>query len=122
MASVATRIERRFYDAVNFVLGFLLFISPWVLSFTGASAAAWLSWVVGVLIMLAAIAGIAAGDEWPEWVALVLGVWTFVVPWIFGFVSARNAFATHIVLGVLIIVFAAWGIWAAHHPGSRVTA
>ena len=122
MASVAMRIERRFYDAVNLVLAILLFVSPWVLSFTGASAAAWNAWIVGVLIALAAIAGIAGADEWPEWVTGVLGVWTFVATWILGFASARNAFATHIILGVLITAFSAWGVWTAHHPGSRVTA
>jgi uncharacterized membrane protein HdeD (DUF308 family) len=44
----------------HILLGVLLFISPWVLAYTPFMGAAWTSWVVGVL---AVIAGAAALPE-----------------------------------------------------------
>jgi hypothetical protein len=38
--------------------GVLLFIAPWVISYTGLSGAAWTSWIVGVV---AFVVGISAG-------------------------------------------------------------
>jgi uncharacterized membrane protein HdeD (DUF308 family) len=35
------------------VLGVLLFISPWVIGYTDLTAAAWTSWIVGVLTVAA---------------------------------------------------------------------
>jgi hypothetical protein len=122
MESVVTKIERRFHDAVNFVLAVLLFVSPWALSFTGETAASWNAWVTGVLVALVAVVAIAGSDEWSEWVTALLGVWTAVAPWILGFSSARDAMATHVALGVLIAAFAARGVWSAHHPRSKATA
>jgi len=47
-------------DWVNLVLGVWLFFSPWILGYAGLDAAMWNSLVVGFLIGLLAIWGIAA--------------------------------------------------------------
>ena len=47
-------------EYAHMLLGVLLFISPWVLSYTAFSGAAWTSWIVGVL---AVIVGAAALPE-----------------------------------------------------------
>lgn len=49
---------------IQMVLGALLFISPWVMSYTDMTAAAWTSWAAGVLTVIAgAIALPAANTE-----------------------------------------------------------
>ena|SRR5215217_639813 len=44
-------------EGIQIVLGALLFISPWVMSYSDMSGAAWTSWIIGAL---AVIAGAAA--------------------------------------------------------------
>jgi hypothetical protein len=49
----ATRAVRM-TEWVPFVLGVLLFVSPWVLGFTGVAAIAWTAWIIGIPVVLAA--------------------------------------------------------------------
>ncbi|WP_068277916.1 SPW repeat protein [Aldersonia kunmingensis] len=47
-------------DVVMGVLGFLLFLSPWVMGFTEYAGAAWTAWIIGVLTMVVAFAALPA--------------------------------------------------------------
>lgn len=40
-------------EAVQIVLGVLLFISPWVMGYTEFTGLSWMSWIVGVLTVIA---------------------------------------------------------------------
>ncbi|HEX3781844.1 MAG TPA: SPW repeat protein [Pseudonocardiaceae bacterium] len=40
-------------ETIQVVLGVLLFIAPWVMSFSADSAAAWTSWIAGALTVIA---------------------------------------------------------------------
>ncbi|HET8992560.1 MULTISPECIES: SPW repeat domain-containing protein [unclassified Rhodococcus (in: high G+C Gram-positive bacteria)] len=42
------------------IFGALLFISPWVMSYTAFSGASWTAWVVGVLTVVVAVAALPA--------------------------------------------------------------
>ena len=39
-------------EGIQVVLGVLLFISPWVMSYTALSGAAWSSWIIGGLTVI----------------------------------------------------------------------
>jgi len=43
-------------EAIQMVLGALLFISPWVISYSDLTGAAWSSWIIGVLTVVAGAA------------------------------------------------------------------
>jgi hypothetical protein len=76
------------------------------------SRAAWNAWVIGVilfLLMLSAVGQVAASQEW---FALILGAWTFVAPWILGFVLLGRASWDHWIVGALVFLIAAWNIWS----------
>ncbi len=45
-------------EYVHIGLGVLLFISPWVLSYTDLNGAAWTSWVIGVLAVAVGAAAV----------------------------------------------------------------
>ena len=45
-------------EAVQVVLGALMFISPWVMSYTEMAGIAWTSWVVGALTVVAGAAAL----------------------------------------------------------------
>jgi hypothetical protein len=45
-------------EYVHAVLGALLFISPWVLTYSDLAAASWMSWVAGLLTVVVALAAL----------------------------------------------------------------
>ncbi|WP_211176788.1 SPW repeat protein [Pseudonocardia acidicola] len=49
-------------EYVHLVLGVLLFISPWVMSFSTYGGAAWTSWIAGVLAVLVGLAALPAAN------------------------------------------------------------
>jgi hypothetical protein len=122
MARVAQGTER-WRDWVMLVLGAWLFFSPWILGFAGAAPAgaaeavtgpamnAWNAWVVGAVIAVLAIWAIAAFAEWLDWVNGILGVWLVVAPWVLGFGGLAAAAWNHVIVGLLVLAFAAWEVW-----------
>ncbi|WP_436501920.1 SPW repeat protein [Actinokineospora sp. HUAS TT18] len=45
-------------EAVQIVLGVLMFISPWVMSYTDMTGIAWSSWIIGALTVVAGAAAL----------------------------------------------------------------
>ena len=83
-------------DWINLVCGVLLFISPWVLGFSGDKAAAWTGWIGGVVIAVMGIAALAQFAEWEDWVALIAGVLMIISPWVLGFAAMYAAVTTFV--------------------------
>ena len=50
-------------EYVHGVLGVLLFIAPWVMSYSDLNGASWVSWVAGVLTVLVAAAALPAANS-----------------------------------------------------------
>lgn len=112
---LVTKQVERVPDGINVVLGALLFISPWVLSYTGRDLAAWSAWIGGVVVAILAIAALVRFAEWEEWINVALGVWLVIAPWVLGFSAVAAAMWSHVILGVVIAALAAWRAWTAHH-------
>src|SRR3981081_2532844 len=50
--------------------------------------------------------------RWQDWVNLILGLWTFVSPWVFGFAAGASTAARAMwILGAAIVVFAAFAVY-----------
>jgi len=113
--AATTLKDRRPQDWVNLILAVLLFISPWVVGFTGETTPAWNAWIVAVVLGVLTIAALSAFAEWEEWVNGVLGVWLIVAPWVLGFAASVNAMWTHVVLGVLTVAMSGWALWDWRH-------
>jgi uncharacterized membrane protein HdeD (DUF308 family) len=100
---------KRWQDYATMATGVLLFISPFVFGETSQRTAALSAYVLGVLLFLSGILAAAIREgRGVELVPAVLGVVTFVSPWILGFT------------GVAAIAWAAWilGIVAVLAAGS----
>lgn len=122
MARMAQSKER-WRDWVMLVLGAWLFLSPWILGFAagmpvgaeeavaGPGAAAWNAWVVGVVIAALAIWAVAMFAEWQDWLNGILGVWLVIAPWVLGFGDLAAAAWNHVIVGLLVLGFAAWELW-----------
>jgi SPW repeat len=124
----------RWRDWAMLVLAVWLFLSPWILGFAvgapvegeaataGFTIAAWNAWILGVVIAVLALWAAFQFAEWHDWVNGVLGVWLVVSPWILGFAALTAALWNHVVVGVLIVVLAAWELWAVRHQPTGRTA
>lgn len=51
--------ESRGAEWTNAVFGAWVFLAPWILAFTGAAAAAWNAWIVGVVVVVLALWALA---------------------------------------------------------------
>ena len=120
---VAARRESSPQDWLLVIAAIWLFISPWVLGFSGGSSgngpggavidpsrASWNAWVVGAIVFLVAIAqatSFTPARFQERWVNAVLGIWIFVAPWALGFTSLSSASWDHWVIGAIIFILAA---------------
>lgn len=105
-----------YQDWVTLVCAVLLFISPWILTFSGDVMATRAAWITGVVVAIFAIAALVQFAEWEEWVSGLLGVWMIVAPWIVGFSAVGMAVAAFVILGVVVVLAAASELWQVHHP------
>lgn len=104
----ATRSERTAWqDWVNVILGAYLALAPvWT---AGAPA----GWFVTLGILVAAVGAWALGSvssRASEWTQIILGAVVFLAPWMGGFAAAAGAAWTAWILGVAIVVLAAWAM------------
>ena len=101
-------------DWINLICGVLLFISPWVLAFSGDMTPATTAWVGGIVIAVMGVAALAQFAEWEDWVALVAGVLMIIAPWVLGFAAMTYAVWTFVVLGLIVAVASVSEIWMVH--------
>ena len=93
--------QRRWQDWLNLILGAWLFVSPWALGTSGASSTN--AWWLGALIVIVSAWALSRPEELaPEWTNVVLGVWTFLAPFIlFPYAAAWNAWLVGFVVAVV---------------------
>jgi SPW repeat len=99
----------RWQDWVNWVLGLWLFVSPAVLQFATIEHA-WNAYLVATGIALITAAALAGFKPWLEWIALALGGWLVASPWLVGFSTSTAATWNAVVIGGLVVLFAAWAL------------
>lgn len=105
----------RFQDFANLILGFLLFLSPWALGYSGEEMAARTAWISGIVIAVLALAAIVRFAEWEEWLNLLVGLAVIASPYIFGFTNVMHAVTAHYVLGLLVVLSTGWELWEVRH-------
>ncbi len=96
----------QFFSVITLLAGIWFFISPWVYG-SGARGVAFNNWFAGALIIIFAVTRVArpAFSTAMAWANMVMGIWVFCSPWIYGY-SASNAalFINSIVVGIIIFV------------------
>jgi len=96
------RRSEQWQDAVNVILGIWLFISPWVLGYSGAEVQAWNSWVVAVIVFALSVASLAQFRRWEEWINVLLGVWLIISPWVLHFSADTKATSNAVIVGIIV--------------------
>jgi hypothetical protein len=96
-------------DVGNLILGGILFISPWLFSFS-AGVQSQNAYIAGIIIVVLSIAALAAFAVWEEWLNLIVGLWLIVSPWVLSF-SGTTAMRVDVAIGIIVAVLAAVELW-----------
>ncbi len=111
--------EKRWQDTLNLLIGVWLFISPWVVGFAASDvAAAWNAWILGVAIVVFSAIAVSMPRAWEEVINILLGIWMVISSWVIG-VAYRAAGTNAVIVGLLVILFAAWAIAMSREWGSK---
>jgi hypothetical protein len=109
-------------DVTNLILGAVLFLSPWLLSFASShNPASWNAWIAGAVIVVLSIAALAAFAEWEEWLNLIVGLWVVISPWVLHFSTNMQVTSMNVIIGAIVAALAAYEIWLAHGGRLHVT-
>jgi SPW repeat len=100
-------------DYVVLALALLLFVSPWMLDFSGLAVATATAWISAAVIALLALAAIYRFAVWEEWFIMAMAVWLVVAPWALDFRYLNGAAAAFVGIGCFIFAIAISDIWAA---------
>lgn len=88
--------------------GIWFFVSPWVYG-AYRSGNAWNSWIVGGVIVIFGAIRLSRPvySVALSWCNMVLGIWAFFSPWIYGYMAANmGRFINSLCVGVIVFVFA----------------
>jgi hypothetical protein len=105
---------------ISFLAGLWLFISWWGFWRTSLMRPALNSLIVGAAI---AIGGAAMGNPFvargASIVNMLLGIWTFASPWIFGYTGDTGRFVNSLCVGAIVFILGAYGSsvgWTTFEP------
>jgi hypothetical protein len=101
-------------NGLNAALGVILLVSPWLIGFEAEGMATWTAIIGGTVIAAMALAAFLRLLEWEEWINLVAGLCVAASPWLIGFTAVARATWTHIIIGVLVALLAAFELWRMH--------
>lgn len=109
---------------LNLLVGLWFFVSPWVY---GAYMApnAWNSWIVGAVLVIAAFiemnTEVHAAANW-SWLSIILSIWVFFSPWIYGYTVNNGRFINSLCVGVVAFVLAVITTGMGYRSGSSTVA
>ncbi len=94
------------------VIGVWVAIAPFILGYRGVGAALWNDLVVGIAVVVLAVASAMSESESPiktmDWITAVLGLWLVLAPFILGYSAITAALWSDIIAGVVILVLSVW--------------
>lgn len=118
-------MSTRTHGVVDYVVGVLLIVAPWLFGFAGAGGmAVWVPVILGIVLILASLVttyeySLAKLIPMPAHLGLDagIGIILLVSPWLFGF--AGVIWWPHVLVGIVEIGAA---VFTETHPSSRFLA
>jgi SPW repeat len=97
-------------STINLLAGIWLFVSPWVY-LVYHNQDSWNNWIVGaVIVILAAIRlGNPLEARGVSVFNMLLGIWTFASPWIYGYTGYTGRLINSLCVGVIVFAFGVVG-------------
>jgi hypothetical protein len=105
------KVHRTWEDWVGMALGVLIGFSPWFTGQQGDAVVSWNAVIIGALVLALAALELAGLQRWEEVGELVCGLWLIASPFLFGYTGTGTLGYWHFVLGVLVVLLAAWELW-----------
>lgn len=117
-------IKTHWRDWLMLLFGIWLVASPFAFghAVAGAGMVLWNPVLVGVAVIVFAIAVLRKTQEWEEWVLLALGAWLIAAPFLLGYADVATAMWSSVIMGLLVGGDAAWSLFALKHQESKRTA
>jgi hydrogenase/urease accessory protein HupE len=98
-------------------------VSPYILGYSVTTLAMWNAYIAGVvLIVLAVWAALSEQtrlDRNLEWINAVVGVWLILSPFALNYSTVVAAMWNSIIVGVVVIVLAAWAATTFGRPAPQ---
>jgi SPW repeat-containing protein len=105
------KVHRTWEDWVGIALGVLIGFSPWLTGQQNDAVVSWNAVIVGALVLALAALELAGLQRWEEVCEVVCGLWLIASPFVFGYIGTGTLGYWHFVLGVLVVLLAAWELW-----------
>lgn len=110
-------------SGTNIAAGLWLIAAPFVLAYTGVTAAMWNAILVGLAVLILAWVRVANPLQYEglSWTNVALGLWLVIAPFALGYSATTAAMTNDIIVGLIV---AGLGIWSAlssreYHPTDR---
>ena len=107
-------------NLLNAMFGALLFVSPWLLGFSG-EVAGWNAWIGGAVLVVISMTAVTHFAEWKEWIDLAVGAWILASPWALNFPADSPQVKIHVLAGGIVTILAAVDLWKEHHGPPQVS-
>jgi len=104
-------------DRIEIAIGIWLLASPWLLGHAAPfAAAATISTIVGVGVLIVSIDDLHFPNALEEWMDVLFGVALMVSPWIAYYSNDKTATVNAVICGVLIAGLASWSLTQPKEP------
>lgn len=112
--------QARTASGLNIIAGLWIVLSPWALAYADVQAAMWNSVIAGLAIAILAIVRVAVPlrFEGISWINFVIGIWLILAPFFLAFGGVVNAMWNHVIMGLVVLVLAAWSAVATRNATS----
>jgi len=98
-------------SGINALLGLWLLISPWAQGYAAIDRpSAWNNAIVGLLIAFFAEVCFFKPHRATvlSWANLLLGAWTAISPWVYGYAADDLRLASSLIVGIAVCVLSLW--------------
>jgi len=115
-----TTAWKRWQDYATIILSVALFVSPFVFGDTSQATVSTTAYILGALLVLSGLLAAAMREaNTVEWIPVILGVVTFISPFVLGFTAVTAVAWAAYIVGVLAVLNAGsllLNVTGSHRP------
>lgn len=118
------QIKEHWRDWLMLLFGAWLVASPFALGHaeSGAGMVLWAPVLLGVAVIVFAVAVLRKTQVWEEWILFALGVALIATPFLLGYAGITLAMWNSVIMGLLVGADAAWSLFVLTHQGGKKAA